>query len=97
VVTYFVPRFRKAKFCVVPSRATVKVGCAVGINMLQNTDAGYISAVNICNDMRRTSNRLDYCFPQLYSSHELRGRVVNTAASYSEHKGFKSRHRYRIS
>jgi hypothetical protein len=31
VATYcFVPPLRKAKFCGVPSRTTIKVGCAVG-------------------------------------------------------------------
>jgi hypothetical protein len=31
MATYcFVPPFHKAKFCGVPSRATVKLGCAVG-------------------------------------------------------------------
>jgi hypothetical protein len=38
VATYcFVTPFRKAKFCGVPSRAIVKVWCAVGVKRLRNT------------------------------------------------------------
>jgi hypothetical protein len=38
MTTYcLVPPFRKAKFCDVPSRVIVKVGCAVDLEMLRNT------------------------------------------------------------
>jgi hypothetical protein len=42
VYTYcFASPFRKAKFCGVPSRANVKVGCAVGKRKLRNTALNY--------------------------------------------------------
>jgi hypothetical protein len=37
----FLPTFRKAKFCGVPSRAIVKVVCAVGNKQLRNTVIKY--------------------------------------------------------
>jgi hypothetical protein len=38
VATYFVPPFREAKFCDVPSLVIIKVGCAVGKKRLRKTD-----------------------------------------------------------
>jgi hypothetical protein len=49
VATYcFVPTFRKAKFCGVPSGAIVIVGCAVGKTRLLNADVGVYICVAIC-------------------------------------------------
>jgi hypothetical protein len=53
VATYcFVPPFRKAKFCGVPSRAIVKVGCAVGRKRLRNTGLGHSNTAFLCINFR---------------------------------------------
>jgi hypothetical protein len=43
VMYSFLPRFREAKFCGMPSCVFGKLGCAAGGKRLRNTDVGYSS------------------------------------------------------